>query len=361
MNSSSKDDSVQNNEYKYSHPQGRSNIPGRAIFNCGEGSFGPVNFDFRSPTAARTQSVNAPIASVTIDTSCLSRPKLMIDFSGILTSSVFLGGIIQDDALFRILETFDFTLYKTCKGSKVRHPVKNFSFSQSNTNSSTDPAAGPTNFNDSRTLNFKYFSCEEQCEGCCTYTLELNSITDNALAFFSLSINGSLCAHAIESSCGTDLMCGEGCFGPSILRFTGNQNTLTINKPIAAVTIDTSNLHCPGLLIDFAGILTTSTNEGTLNASFNFILFESCKNSQAFLPVKAFTTNQVTFVNGTLISPHSDSHTLELEYFSCEDQCENCCTYTLMLASISEAIGTAFNLSINGTLCVMTVESCHKA
>lgn len=355
MNSFPIDKNLEAFQYKECQPEKKPSIPGRTILKCSEGSFGPTNFNFSAATSAdpRTQNVNEVIASVTIDTSCLCCPRILIDFTGVLTSSVSASEFSPDTDPFRILEEFDFTLYKTCRDSNVRLPVKTFTISQGNTNTSDTP------FKDSRTLKFEYFSCEDQCGNCCTYTLELTSITDSAFAVFALSINGTLCAHAVESSCRSNLTCSEGCFGPSLISFVSGPVTQTINKPIASVTIDTACLRCPSLLIDFAGILTSTNVSGNLDATFNFTLFKSCSGSQIRQPVKNFTLTQSRLINATIGGIFNDSRTLKFEYFSCdEDQCEDCCTYTLELTTATEPLGISFTLSINGTLCARTIDSC---
>ncbi|WP_411678881.1 DUF4489 domain-containing protein [Clostridium thailandense] len=153
--------------------------PGKALLRCNNGSFGPGLIVF--PTPDIPIAVNQPIASVTIDTACLCNPEVLVDFAGILT------GTIIDAA---IIATLNFTLYKTCKGIAAPIPLTTFTFSYVNVISP---------FPDSRTLKFEYLSCDNMCVDCCTYTLELTSISNLGVGTISISINGNIFILAVES------------------------------------------------------------------------------------------------------------------------------------------------------------------
>lgn len=152
--------------------------PGKSLLRCSNGGFSSTDITF---VAANTPlTLNRPIASVSIDTTCLCRPSILIDFAGILTGTPITVTAVA---------LFNFTLFKTCKGMRVRIPVATFSYSFLNV--FTLP--------DSRTLKFEYSSCDDLCEDCCTYTLELTSISNIAPGVVNFSITGKLCALAIEN------------------------------------------------------------------------------------------------------------------------------------------------------------------
>lgn len=130
-----------------------------------------------------TQIFNQPIASITIDTTCLCKPKLLINFSGILTVTP-----LNNVAASR----FTFTLFRICKDIKIPQVVSTFNFDYRNLTPS---------FPDSRTLDLKYSACDDYFRGCCTYIIELTSITNSFLTTSNLSINGTLSGLAIESYC----------------------------------------------------------------------------------------------------------------------------------------------------------------
>lgn len=182
MNSYSQDnfnhDCKSNNCYKdNNHP-----IPGPALLRTNKGSLGSITINPEANDPI-TQPVEQAIASVTVDTACFRCPKILIDFAGILTATAL--DIFVD-------ATYTFTLFKTCKGSAVRLPVETFTFSQH-----FFSLAGSDN--DSRTLKFEFAPCDDSCEDCCTYTLELTRVTENLGLSFSLAITGVISALVVEN------------------------------------------------------------------------------------------------------------------------------------------------------------------
>lgn len=152
-------------------------LPGKALLRCNNGNFGTTNVSLLIPPFSQT--FNQPIASVTIDTTCLYRKKILVDFAGILTSRLVVG-------LFT--GTLIFTLFKTCKESRVRQSVITFTFNFLSLLSAPED----------RALNFEYSYCEDQCDDCCTYTLEMTNISSETPTSVELSINGTLCVLAVE-------------------------------------------------------------------------------------------------------------------------------------------------------------------
>ena len=146
-------------------------IPSKAILKCNEISYGPTNL------LTNYLDLNELIASVTIDTTCLHCPNTLIDFSGILSTLSF------------NVTSFSFTLFKSCKGNSFRQAVTTFNF---NTFNNSD-------FADSNTIKFKYLSCDDQYGDCCTYTLELTRVTSGFGELSQFSINGMMCAFAVDS------------------------------------------------------------------------------------------------------------------------------------------------------------------
>lgn len=155
-------------------------VPGKAILTCSTGNFS-TNINIVFPSTL--QVFNQPIASVTIDTACLKCPSILIDFAGILTSTP-----TQPFNLLSITATF--TLFKICKESKIRQPIDTYNFNILNI----------TQFPDSQTIKFEYAPCDDQCEDCCTYILELTRVTTafgNSTG--TISLTGTLCVIAVNS------------------------------------------------------------------------------------------------------------------------------------------------------------------
>lgn len=130
-----------------------------------------------------TQTFNQPIASVTIDTTCLCKPELLIKFKGILTTTAI--------ALMTFTSTF--TLYKICKKSKIRQPVATYNFN----------LVDVVPFPNSQTIMFDYTPCGDQCEDYCTYILEFTRASSSSNlggASGSITISSTLSVLGLDSS-----------------------------------------------------------------------------------------------------------------------------------------------------------------
>jgi len=177
MNSMTRHDCNQNCKEKHEvfscHP-----IPGDAILRTNAGNLGPSTIVLAVGT---TTPVNQPIANVAIDTTNLRDPNILVDFAGILTSSALAAAAL----------TFNFTLFKTCSTTGVSLPVRTFSLSQ----------LIALAFPDSRTLKLEYSSCDDSCDQCCQYTLELTSITAAVAVTLTYSIVGTISVLAVGSDC----------------------------------------------------------------------------------------------------------------------------------------------------------------
>lgn len=157
------------------HPVGK-----KVIFESNYSNFGPLDVTFAEGTL--NQTFNQPIASVTIDSTCLECKNILIDFTGILNVTTTTAAT----------STLSFTLFKICDGMRARQPVTTFNFFVA------DLTGGLTA---SHTLVFK-FPCENnECNDCCTYILELGSVSNLDFGTVSYSINGTFSALAIGSAC----------------------------------------------------------------------------------------------------------------------------------------------------------------
>ncbi|WP_312653886.1 DUF4489 domain-containing protein [Aminipila sp.] len=152
-------------------------LPNKALLRCNTGNFNTTSVVLL--TSPFSQTFNQPIASVTIDSACLCKKKILVDFEGILTASLVSG-------LFA--GTFIFTLFKTCKGSRNRQAVAIFPFY----------FITSLGISEDRALKLEYPYCQEQCDDCCTYTLELTSISSASPARVVVSISGTICVLAVE-------------------------------------------------------------------------------------------------------------------------------------------------------------------
>lgn len=337
--------SCKNNDINYidkKHP-----VPGELILKTGYGSLGPITLDF---TSVSTITINKQIARTRIDTSCMRNLKFLIEFNGILNITANTADVF----------TFNFALTRLCKNTKVLQDLTTFTFN----------FLYPFSENlDSRTLKFEYSPCDDLCEDCCTYILEITSIQSNSNNSSILDFNISsglisiLGVDSKNSSCFSDmnnknsgnalLSVKSNKFYSRNLTFTAPNLLNTLNQPIAAVNLDTSLIKKPKLLLDFTGILNIVPVDTTVDATLYFTLFKLCKGSIARTPLTTFTfTNNNFFI-------YPNSETLKFEYSPCDENCFECCTYILELTSVSNPFEGTFNLSINkGTFSVLAFDCC---
>lgn len=152
---------------------------GDSILKANTGVFGPTTIPVTAPLLQTT--VNQPIASVTIGTNDLEDPSILVQFLGTLTAT----------ALAAVGVTYNFTLFRNCKGMAAREQLRSFSVSQA--------IAGVAGVPDSRGLSFAFFQGESDCfeHECCTYTLELTSIIATVAVALTVTINGTLSVLAV--------------------------------------------------------------------------------------------------------------------------------------------------------------------
>lgn len=152
---------------------------GNVIFKSNYSNFGPTAVTFEQGALIRT--FNQPIASVSMDSTCLNCPNILIRFTGILN-------VVIDTTASSALS---FSLVRICNGMKMRQPLTTFNFFVA------DIAAGVTN---SHTLAFE-FPTDNNCNDCCTYILELTNISNLDFGTITYAINGTFSAWAIGSAC----------------------------------------------------------------------------------------------------------------------------------------------------------------
>jgi len=299
------------------------------------------NINFTTPNLLTT--LNHPIAHVYMDTTFMKKPKLLLDFTGILN-------IIPVNT--PSLVTPYFTLFKLCKGSKVRTPLTTFTFATINYFSLPN----------SQTLKFEYSPCDECCDECCTYILELTSVYSalEGNIVFSIS-NGIFSLLAVDCSLNKyNKLSGNSIFSSNTSSFFIGPNflqagqTQILNLPIVSTTIVTSYLNAANHLIDFAGILNVNSDP-LFTIIFNFTLYRTLKNSNVLQPLTTFVYNSIQQVVVT------ESKTLKFEYSPDDDICGDCCTYILELTSttVSEDV-FIYGISINNAvLSIIAVEPCN--
>lgn len=158
----------------FQHP-----APKGLILETAYGSFGPIDVTFNADT--QLQTFNRPIASVTIDTTCLNCADILIDFIGILNVTTTVAAT----------SALTFTLFRVCSGFTAPQPLTTTNFFV------VESTGGVTA---SQTLAFRYPFKNEECRGCCTYVLDLTSIFNLDIGTLTYAINGTMSAMAVNSS-----------------------------------------------------------------------------------------------------------------------------------------------------------------
>lgn len=156
----------------------RHPVPKGVILETGFGNLGPLDITFAE--GEQFQTLNRPIASVTIDTTCLKCADILIDFIGILNVTTTVAAT----------STLTFTLFRICSGFSSPQPIATTNFSV------VEATGGVTT---SQTLSFRYPFKSDNCGECCTYVLDLTSIFNLDLGTLTYAISGTMSALAIDS------------------------------------------------------------------------------------------------------------------------------------------------------------------
>lgn len=148
----------------------KSSSTGKAILKCGAGAVGPLPIlDLVGASIINPYS----LASVTIDTSGMKNPTVLINVTALINVPV------------GALPSITFRLVRTCNGA-------------------SQPVGGSYTYSDcfdllhSESFAFQFCDCGQCCCGCTTYTVEISSAT---LAQAGTTISGNISALAVENNC----------------------------------------------------------------------------------------------------------------------------------------------------------------
>jgi len=139
-------------------------IPGPSILACGNGTGLAI-----PAVPAGTPFNPIPVASVTIDTTCLCKPSVKIDFTSIINYQALLT--LGAGPLLTTPFTVTFQLSKTCNdGSKI--PLGSWTFTI---------ALLAAAVNITETFAFTFCECHA-CPACCVYTVDIVQALRSTLA-----------------------------------------------------------------------------------------------------------------------------------------------------------------------------------
>lgn len=146
--------------------------PGEAILKCSCGGSTTI-----APGVSASTPLQSPkyIASVTIDTSCLKHPTVLLTFTGDIKR------------IKKSKDTLNFIIKKSCSCNSCDIPV-------CNTHSFIDDGSDITS------LSYSFQSCEcSTCDECCTYSIYLD--TDSTSSDGVSVCDAVLTALAVENEC----------------------------------------------------------------------------------------------------------------------------------------------------------------
>lgn len=246
--------------------------PKKILLECGEGT--------GSRTFTSSDDVPFQLAFVTVDTTCINRPEVLIKFS----SLVRLEKIVDEPRTVRL----KYELFRTCNGEEPT-ALRTWVFEKSDT--------FDARFNTLQE-SFSFIFCESSnCLGCCSYfvrvtPLEITNSTaivhsgqmvaltqalsntfedDYKTLFDSIDEKRFMTTHPKPKE--IVLACGQG-NGGILFKETG----LPLSGDIAHVTIDTSCLNKPKVLIEFSSIIKLA--EDIEDVILQFELFRVCGNGE---------------------------------------------------------------------------------
>lgn len=305
---------------------------------CGEGN---GSIAYRQATISQPP---AEIAHVAIDTSCLSKPKVLIEFSCMINNA------------FRIQDVrLTFELFRVCHdGNPIC--IGTWGFERTNTNvpSAIDNA-------------FSFVFCDDvTCTGCCEYFVTVKgvelSVGDPGI-YLGVTIDNARITAMVQSSnykfrcsdkkgynhcyskgnkavileCGT----GAGC-----QTFTSSSNTAF---QLAQTTIDTTGLCKPAVNIEFSSIVSFNNLVDLGNAQLRYELFRVCNKGKP-VSLGIWLLSRIDF---RII----DRSTNSFDFTFCDcTTCSGCCDYFVTVTPIEITEGLITTTVCNGRMAVLAQE-----
>ncbi|WP_432664744.1 DUF4489 domain-containing protein [Wukongibacter baidiensis] len=309
-----------NTKFKQNHP-----IPKKILLECGKGSGGITFNDTTDPAAT--------IAYVTIDTTCLSKSKILIDFSSMIYFS------FGTDSL-----SLKFELLRVCNdGQPASLGTWIYELSRG--------ASGVQNIDVNEAFSFIF--CDSlTCSGSCKYIVMASVIDARQTDSNNLVLvyNGRISAlaqplidcHSYDTheNCGEIshyANCNSKCPEPKkILLECGSGNiskTFTSESQqtpfqLAHVTIDTARLSKPVVNIEFSSNVSFESISGNRNGTLRYELFRVCGDDKTLKSLGVWSI-------GRRFTTNIDKATKTFNFTFCDNiNCLGCCEYFVSVTPI---------------------------
>ncbi|WP_432664728.1 DUF4489 domain-containing protein [Wukongibacter baidiensis] len=249
---------------KVKHPK-----PKKILLECGEGT-GSRTF---------TSSDESPfqLAHIVLDTTCLKRPEVLVKFSSLVKVQALIDGVIT--------VKLKYELFRACDG---KEPLSLETWEYEKIIS--------LKIFDNIEESFNFIFCE--CQTCSDYCDYFVSVTPVEITNASVTVNNGRMATLTQALCDRSrneaqkdiiknkclesekilLACGKGIPATQLViadSTTGTQSPINL----AHVTVDTTCLNKPKVLIEFSSIIKTGDQNFT-NLLLQFELFKVCGDNQ---------------------------------------------------------------------------------
>ncbi|WP_010235724.1 DUF4489 domain-containing protein [Clostridium arbusti] len=165
----------------HSHPYHYDGNCCNNFSRCNNGNLGPLAITLAAPTLS--QMLNLTIANITTNICDSHFSSHAINFNGTL---IIQSTVVPANA------TLVFTLFKICSGNGFRQPISTFTSTSS---------LVTANVPQTQSLNFQASSCLSSCDSCCTYYLELTTVSANIATTLNFSISGMICVQPSQGCC----------------------------------------------------------------------------------------------------------------------------------------------------------------
>lgn len=320
---------------KPKHPK-----PKEILLECGEGNGSRIF----------TSSEDNPfqLAHVTVDNTCVNKAKVLIKFSSLVE-------IVseEDSGIVRL----QYELFKVCDGNQPLL-LGTWEFEKDITLSFIN--------NIEESFNFTFCECipSGKCSGCCEYLVIVTPLEISGDGFTATVKNGQMAALA-QTLCDTSreelkkdaiehqnresdkimLACGKGTAASQITLATLDPIQLPIN--VAQVTVDTTCLNKPKILIEFSSIIETD-GQNFRDLELQFQLFRVCGDGEQ-VPLSTWRFKEVFDESIPTISQRQKS----FSFIYCE--CFNiprCCVYFVKVTPVQLVVNEiatwkVYNTQIN--------------
>ena len=327
--------------YRQKHPK-----PEEILLVCGQGN---GSIAFREATILQPP---VKIAHVTVDTSCLCKPEVLIEFSSIINLDFSVVDVRLEFELFRVCGT----------GEALSLGIWTFERTNTTLRTAVDKV-------------FTFIFCENLlCTGCCEYFVTVTGIeldVDDPGLFLGATVNNARITAIAQSSkdysnyCdGKELDRKNDCIycipkSPKPKKVllecgmgTGRRTFTSSNDSafqLAQVTVDTTCLCKPIVTIEFSSIVSFERLQNTGRVELRYELFRACDDREP-ISLGIWTLSRIN-----LITIDRSTNAFDFTFCDCIT-CPGCCDYFVTVTPIEITEGLITATVNNGRIAALAGE-----